>query len=82
MGKNSISDVARLMDNGHHSLFRSEGGRERMRLRAMVTGRSYQWIGDVTEGSHVRMDVGLSIGISPYHFEGKVNFEGVENVTP
>nr|GEZ16719.1 hypothetical protein [Tanacetum cinerariifolium] len=77
-----MGDVHVLMDNeGIHS-FVQPNAREWMRLRAMVTGWLYQWVGGSPEEAMWEWMSDSQLAYSPYHLYDKVNFEGVENVTP
>ncbi|GKB39519.1 hypothetical protein Tco_0884461 [Tanacetum coccineum] len=70
------------MDNGGIHNFVQLNTGERMCLQAMMTGRPYQGVGGSPEEASWEWMSDSQSAYSTYHLEGKVTFEGVENVTP
>nr|GEU92270.1 Ty3/gypsy retrotransposon protein [Tanacetum cinerariifolium] len=76
-----IGDIQELMDNGDNHYFVQRKVGERVRLQAMVAGRPYQWVRGLPKEAMWEWMPDSQSAYSQYHLEGKVNFEGVRNVT-
>ncbi|GJS82684.1 hypothetical protein Tco_0749225 [Tanacetum coccineum] len=67
-------------NEGSHTFVQPKVG-ERIRRQAMVTGRPYQWVGGSPAEAIWEWMSDSQSAYSSYHLKGKVNFEGVRNVT-